>query len=95
MGVPVVVNTGVNHVGLMGASRMRSVGLGDLVARDNDNYVDIACALANDVPRLEKLRATLRQTMTASPLMDAPRFTRNLEAAYENMWANLLSKQAD
>ncbi len=95
MGVPVVVNTGVNHVGLMGASRLRSVGLEDLVARDNDNYVDIACALANDVPRLEKLRATLRETMKASPLMDAPRFTRNLEAAYENMWANLLSKQAD
>ena len=90
MGVPVVVNTGVNHVGLMGASRLRSVGLEDLVARDNDNYVDIACALANDVPRLEKLRATLRETMKASPLMDAPRFTRNLEAAYENMWANLL-----
>jgi protein O-GlcNAc transferase len=90
MGVPVVVNTGVNHVGLMGASRLRSVGLEDLVARNNDHYVDIACALANDVPRLEKLRATLRETMKASPLMDAPRFTRNLEAAYENMWANLL-----
>lgn len=90
MGVAVVVNTGVNHVGLMGASRLRSVGLEDLVARDNDHYVDIACALANDVPRLEKLRATLRETMKASPLMDAPRFTRNLEAAYENMWANLL-----
>ena len=90
MGVPVVVNTGVNHVGLMGASRLRSVGLEDLVARDNDHFVDIACALANDVPRLEKLRATLRETMKASPLMDAPRFTRNLEAAYENMWANLL-----
>ena len=90
MGVPVVVNTGVNHVGLMGASRLRSVGLEDLVARDNDHYVDIACALANDVPRLEKLRATLRETMKASPLTDAPRFTRNLEAAYENMWANLL-----
>jgi len=90
MGVPVVVNTGVNHVGLMGASRLRSVGLEDLVARDNDNYVDIACALANDVPRLEKLRATLRETMKASPLMNVSRFTRNLEAAYENMWANLL-----
>jgi len=86
---------GASLFGLGGKSRLRSVGLEDLVARDNDNYVDIACALANDVPRLEKLRATLRQTMTASPLMDAPRFTRNLEAAYENMWANLLSKQAD
>lgn len=90
MGVPVVVNTGVNHVGLMGASRLSSVRLEDLVARDNDNYVDIACALANDVPRLEKLRATLRETMKASPLMDAPRFTRNLEAAYEKMWTNLI-----
>ena len=90
MGVPVVVNTGVNHVGLMGASRLSSVGLEDLVARDNDNYVDIACALANDVPRLEKLRATLREIMKASPLMDAPRFTRNLEAVYKKMWANLL-----
>lgn len=88
MGVPVIVNTGVNHVGLMGASRLHSVGLDDLVARDNDNYVDIAAALANNVGRLEKLRSTLRQTMAVSPLMDAPRFTGNLERAYETMWEN-------
>jgi predicted O-linked N-acetylglucosamine transferase (SPINDLY family) len=42
--------------------------------------------LAGDLARLSKLRATLRERLRHSPLMDAPRFARNVEAAYRVMW---------
>ena len=37
-------------------------------------------------PRLAKFRASLRERMSASPLLDAPRFARNIGRAYREMW---------
>ena len=91
MGVPVITLAGVSHVGRVGVSQMSNLGLQELIARDTDHYVDIAVALATDVPRLAALRGGMRVRMSASPLMDAPRLTKNLEAAYDNMWSVYLS----
>ena len=93
MGVPVITLAGVSHVGRVGVSQMSNLGLQELIAHDTDHYVDIAVALANDVPRLAALRGAMRVRMSASPLMDAPRLTKNLEAAYDNMWSVYLSAQ--
>jgi len=35
---------------------------------------------------LAELRSTLRERMQNSVLMDAPRFTRQVEQAYREMW---------
>ena len=86
MGVPVVSLAGQTAVGRGGLSILSNVGLTDLVADDAGQYIRIAADLANDLPRLSELRQTLRQRMQASPLMDAPRFARNIEAAYRQMW---------
>ena len=37
----------------------------------------------------------LRQRMEQSPLMDAPRFARNIEAAYRQMWRQWCTRLAD
>ena len=86
MGVPVVSLAGQTAVGRGGLSILSNVGLADLVAQDAEEYVQLALELANDLPRLGELRATLRARMQASPLMDAPRFARDVEAAYRSMW---------
>jgi predicted O-linked N-acetylglucosamine transferase (SPINDLY family) len=86
MGVPVVSLAGQTAVGRGGFSILSNVGLADLVAYDPKQYVRIAVELANDLPRLCELRATLRDRMQRSPLMNAPRFARNVEAAYREMW---------
>jgi predicted O-linked N-acetylglucosamine transferase (SPINDLY family) len=86
MGVPVVSLAGETGVGRGGVSILSNVGLPELVAGDADQYVRIAVDLANDLPRLSRLRATLRDRMQASPLMNAPRFARSVEAAYRDMW---------
>jgi predicted O-linked N-acetylglucosamine transferase (SPINDLY family) len=88
MGVPVVSLAGPLAVGRGGLSILSNVGLADLVAHDDDQYVNLAVSLASDLSRLRELRASLRERMQASPLMDAPRFARHVEAAYRSMWQN-------
>jgi predicted O-linked N-acetylglucosamine transferase (SPINDLY family) len=86
MGVPVVSLAGASRVSRGGASILGNLGLPELVAHSEDEYVRIAAELARDLPRLSDLRATLRARMESSVLMDAPRFARNIEAAYRAMW---------
>jgi predicted O-linked N-acetylglucosamine transferase (SPINDLY family) len=86
MGVPVVSLLGRTAVGRGGASVLGNIGLGKLVGKTPEEYMKIAVELANDLPRLAELRRGLRGRMQSSPLMDAPRFGRNVEAAYRKMW---------
>jgi len=86
MGVPVVTLVGETIAGRAGLCHATNLGLSELVARSPDEFVNIAAGLARDLDRLSDLRAGLRARMEASPLMDAPRFARNLEAAYRSAW---------
>ena len=86
MGVPVVSLAGENAVSRGGASILSNVGLPQLLARTRRQYVQIAVDLAADLERLAALRAGLRAQMQASPLMDAPQFARDVEAAFRQMW---------
>ncbi|WP_350030142.1 tetratricopeptide repeat protein [Caballeronia sp. GAWG1-1] len=86
MGVPVPSRAGDTSVSRAGLSLLMNLGIGELVVHDDAAYVDVVTRLANDLPRLTELRSTLRARLERSPMMDAPRFTRNLEAAYRQMW---------
>ena len=67
-------------------SLLKTVGLEELVADTRQRYLDIACDLASDTGKLATLRTSMRARMSASPLMDALRFTHELEQAYRSMW---------
>ncbi|EDY18047.1 TPR repeat-containing protein [Chthoniobacter flavus Ellin428] len=86
MGVPVVSLAGRSAVSRAGLSQLSNLGLAELVASAEDEFVEIAAALAQDLSRLADLRRTLRARMEASVLMDAIRFTRGIESAYRQMW---------
>ena len=86
MGVPVITLAGQTAVSRGGASILSNAGLPDLVATSPEHYVRIAAKLAADPVRLGQLRASLRARLESSPLMDASRFTRSIEAAYRTMW---------
>jgi protein O-GlcNAc transferase len=86
MSVPVISLRGNTAVGRAGLSLLSNIGLPELVAQTPEEYVRIAADLANDLPRLRALRSSLRTRMEQSPLMDAPRFARDVEAAYRTMW---------
>ncbi|WP_322031153.1 tetratricopeptide repeat protein [Paraburkholderia sp. J76] len=86
MGVPVVTRAGRSAASRGGWSLAANLGLPELVAHTDEDFVRVASELARDLPRLAALRAGLRVRMEASPLMDAPRFARNMERAYQKMW---------
>jgi predicted O-linked N-acetylglucosamine transferase (SPINDLY family) len=93
MGVPVITLAGRAHVSRVGHSILTNLGLSDFIARSPEQYVLIAVRLAGELDYLNTLRAELRQRMSTSPLMDAPRFTRHLEAAYREMWRRWCESQ--
>jgi len=86
MGVPVVSLAGKSAVSRAGLSQLANLGFVEWVASAEDEFVEIATALAQDLSRLADLRPTLRARMEASVLMDAPRFAGQIESAYRTLW---------
>lgn len=87
LGVPVVTCRGDEWRGRIGASLLTTAGLSELVADDLAGFEQIASDLAMDRDRLVALRQQVQQRLLASPLVDTQRFTRHLEALYEQMIA--------
>jgi predicted O-linked N-acetylglucosamine transferase (SPINDLY family) len=94
MGVPFVTLAGRPSVGRLGSSILEGLGHPEWIAHSEAEYVEKAVALATDVERLAILRASLRDEMSASPLMDEAGFARKVEAAYREMFAEWAGKAA-
>jgi predicted O-linked N-acetylglucosamine transferase (SPINDLY family) len=78
MGVPVVTCPGTTFASRHSLSHLATVDLMETVAPDTAAYVDLAAGLAEDLPRLARLRAGLRERMAQSPLCDGARLAENL-----------------
>jgi protein O-GlcNAc transferase len=89
MGVPVITLRGNRHAGRMVASVLTQIGLPDFIAESAEQYVARAVQVAQDIDGLARLRSELRDQVRNSPLCDGKKFTRNLEAAYREMWKRL------
>ncbi len=95
MGVPLITLAGQTGVGRGGVVLLSNLGMCECIAQTQEEYVQKAVALANDLPRLISYRSALRQRMEQSPLMDAPRYARDVEAAYRQMWRMWCASRTD
>ncbi len=86
MGVPEITLAGDMVMSRAGLSQLSNLGLAELAASSNAEFVAIGGRLATDIPRLRKLRGSLRERMEQSPLMDGARFAAGVEAKYREMW---------
>jgi predicted O-linked N-acetylglucosamine transferase (SPINDLY family) len=86
MGVPVVTLAGKTAVGRAGLSQLTNLGMTELAAGGEDEFVSIAKELAGDLDRLKSMRASLRERMRSSPIMDARACARSIESGYQEMW---------
>jgi protein O-GlcNAc transferase len=86
MGVPVVSLAGRTAVSRAGSTLLSNIGLEHLVARSEEQYVELAAGLIRDAGGVAALRRQLRRSIESSPVMDAKQFVRDLEAAFRTVW---------
>jgi predicted O-linked N-acetylglucosamine transferase (SPINDLY family) len=93
MGVPFVTLRGDALHSRAGSNILKYVGLNDLIAETEVEYVEKAVALVHDLSALRRHRAGLRQRMQDSPLLDCAGFARGLEDAFRKMWEQWCSNE--
>lgn len=92
MGVPMITWPRALATSRQTFSVLGNCGMERFAARSADDLVNLARDVASDLPRLAELRSALRDHLHASPAMDGPRFARNMEAAYREMWHHWCSR---
>ena len=91
MGVPVVTFPGRTFAGRHSVSHLNIVGLVETIAKDKDDYIDISVSLAQDLDRLDRIRAELRERMQKSPLCDGPRFADSFRNSMREIWTTYVN----
>jgi len=86
MGVPVVALEGERYGQRMSHSILHSIGRGDWSAASEADYVENVAKMATSPLFISQLRASQRDVMRRSPLMDARGMAQALEDAYESMF---------
>jgi protein O-GlcNAc transferase len=85
-GVPVLTCPGETFASRVAGSLLQTMGLFELMANDLEDYERKARELAELPELLGGLKAKVRERRQTSPLFDAARSARHLEAAYRAMW---------
>ena len=78
-GVPVLTVPGPTFASRVAASLAAACGLGELACADDEHYVQLAIALANEPRTLHGLKEHLDTNRRALPLFDAGRLARDLD----------------
>jgi predicted O-linked N-acetylglucosamine transferase (SPINDLY family) len=93
-GCPLVTRTGETFASRVAGSILVNAGMRELVTDDLAEYERKVLELATSPGRLQDIRRRLQETRDTCPLFDTPRFVRNLEAAYENMFEAWMERNA-
>jgi protein O-GlcNAc transferase len=89
MGVPILTLAGKAHVGRVGASLLSSIGLGELIAETEDQYLRIAEGLCSDLSSLAEYKQKIRAQLKGHLAADPKNHFSKLEAAYMKMLAEI------
>jgi predicted O-linked N-acetylglucosamine transferase (SPINDLY family) len=86
MGVPVVAKLGNFPSSRAAGAILKSIGLDEWVADDDEGYLAIALKFASAPSDLEKLRAELPSRIAGTPAGNTEVYTKRVEAGYWQFW---------
>lgn len=86
-GTPMITLAGETLASRVASSQLRCLGVPELIARNRQEFEDIAVRLGTDRQYLKAIRAKVWKARTESPLFNVKTYTSNLEKLYRRMWA--------
>ncbi len=86
MGVPIITLVGSMHRQRVTYSQLSAIGLAELAAHSEDEYVEMAKHLSQDYGYLSTLRSGMRDRLVNSPLMNGKKFIDGFESAIKGMY---------
>jgi len=92
-GLPIITRLGEAYAGRMAASLLHAIGLPELVAHSNEEYIQLAQELGGDRSRLESLAKKLADNKLSSPLFNTPLNVKYIESAFEKIVEKRTHKQ--
>jgi protein O-GlcNAc transferase len=90
-GVPVITLQGTHFASRMSSSILTAIGLPEMITHTLEEYESLAVWLLRNPYELQAIRQKLARNRLTEPLFDTPRFAKNLEKAYREMWQIFLA----
>ncbi|EPY77343.1 UDP-N-acetylglucosamine--peptide N-acetylglucosaminyltransferase subunit isoform 1 [Camelus ferus] len=85
-GTPMVTMPGETLASRVAASQLTCLGCLELIAKNRQEYEDIAVKLGTDLEYLKKIRGKVWKQRISSPLFNTKQYTMELERLYLQMW---------
>jgi predicted O-linked N-acetylglucosamine transferase (SPINDLY family) len=82
---------GSHFASRVSASILRAINLPELIVERLEDYESLAVELAKNPEKLSEVRQKVWKNRLNTPLFDTPRFVKNLEKAYNEMWRIFLA----
>ena len=92
MGVPVLTKMGNNFTSRCGESININLGMIEMIARDEEDYILKAIKLSKNIDYLSEIRKTLREKANKSPLFDSESFGHDFTKLIKSIWENYISR---
>jgi predicted O-linked N-acetylglucosamine transferase (SPINDLY family) len=93
MGIPVVTRVGQTFSSRNSYTFLKNVGVTEGIAWTDEEYIEWGIRFGQDEQLRQQVSWKLKQSRRSSPLWNAKQFTRDMETAYQQMWANYLAQQ--
>ena len=85
MGVPVVALRGNRRPSCVAAEILMASGFVDWIAQSEQQFTNLAVALANETEELRKLRGSMREKMQASALCNVESYTKRMQTVFRTI----------
>lgn len=91
MCLPLVTRVGQQFAARNSYTMMMNAGITEGISWTDEEYIEWGIRLGKDAKLRQEISWKLRQSRQTAPLWNAKQFTREMEKAYEQMWANYIS----